>query len=209
MKIISVDTTSKDSAIALVSFGKCVAYQIHSSGNFDDLLFSLSKLFSKTGFCYSDVDAYAVTTGPGSFTGIRAGIATVLGINLVNKKQVLGVTNFEAYSFYASLNNKNNLPISVILQAYRNQLCGQIFDHALNSICEPILCNYDNINKFIPKNSLICGDFKDLLFDFSILYLDKPLAVFTGMMAYHKIKFGKSTELKPLYFMKLNNFSEE
>jgi tRNA threonylcarbamoyladenosine biosynthesis protein TsaB len=209
MNILAIDTTGEGSSVAFVSFDECIGYQSHHSRHSDCLLPLLNELFSKTGYNYSNIDAYAVTTGPGSFTGIRVGIAAVLGMRLVTKKRVLGITNFEAHSFYVSLANKDNRPISVIIKAHRDQLCGQIFDHKLNSIHGPVLCSETALSSFMPGNCLVGGNCTDCARDFAVVHPDKPLAVFTGMMAYHKIKLGVAAKPEPLYFMKFANLNGE
>ena len=54
------------------------------------------KLLADTGVTLKDIDRFAVTTGPGSFTGIRVGVAFARGLALATGKHCLGVTTLEA-----------------------------------------------------------------------------------------------------------------
>ena len=209
MNILSVDATGEGSSVALVNSADCIGYRNDHSRHSGCLFSLLNELFRETGYSHSNIDAYAVVTGPGSFTGIRVGMAAVLGMRLITKKRVLGITNFEAHAFYVSLANKDNLPILVILKAHRDQLCGQIFDHKLNSIRGPALCSAAELLSLMPKNCLVGGDCKDFAHDFAVVCPDRPLAVFAGMMAYHKIRLGLAAKVEPLYFMKFGNLSGE
>lgn len=81
---------------------------------------------------YNDLDYIVSTNGPGSFTGIRIGLATARGLALASGKQALTITNFEL-SFYRALEQaKYCKKIYVLINAYRNQLYIQEFTLNLN-----------------------------------------------------------------------------
>ena len=87
----------------------------------------------------SALDLVAVTTGPGSFTGIRVGLAAARGIALVTRAQLIGVTCFgavaarlapPAYDFGARF-------LLIALESRRQDLYIQLFDHAQNPLGDP------------------------------------------------------------------------
>ncbi len=60
------------------------------------ILPAIEALLSEAGAHFDDIETYAVSTGPGSFTGLRIGIATVKGWALVDGRQVVGVPTLQA-----------------------------------------------------------------------------------------------------------------
>jgi tRNA threonylcarbamoyladenosine biosynthesis protein TsaB len=62
----------------------------------DRLLGLADVLIERAGWPRSSVDAYVATRGPGSFTGVRVGLATVRGLALASDRPCLGITTFEA-----------------------------------------------------------------------------------------------------------------
>jgi tRNA threonylcarbamoyladenosine biosynthesis protein TsaB len=61
----------------------------------------LIKLLEGAQIALTDVDLYAVATGPGSFTGLRIGIATMQGLAFAAGKPLIGVSGFDALAYIA------------------------------------------------------------------------------------------------------------
>lgn len=95
MKILTIDTSSNCSSVALSDgttlLGECILGEdrCHSGR----LLTSVSDLLNAAGLTPADVDAFAVSLGPGSFTGVRVGIATVKGLALATGKPAVGFSS--------------------------------------------------------------------------------------------------------------------
>ncbi len=92
-------------------------------------------LFDRIGSClndakagYDDVSSILVTTGPGTFTGQRVGLAAARGLGLATKAPVIGLTTFEAIG--AALINKGETPAQchIIFDARRDEVYHQSFD---------------------------------------------------------------------------------
>jgi tRNA threonylcarbamoyl adenosine modification protein YeaZ len=72
-----------------------------------------------------DVEGYAVTTGPGSFTGLRIGISTVQGLALARPRPCLGVCALDVLAARIA----GLAPIlAVVMDAYRDEVFGAIYD---------------------------------------------------------------------------------
>jgi tRNA threonylcarbamoyladenosine biosynthesis protein TsaB len=56
-------------------------------------------LLAETGWGLEQIDLWAVSTGPGSFTGVRIGLATVKGLAWVTQKPVIGVSTLEVLAY--------------------------------------------------------------------------------------------------------------
>ena len=93
MLVLSIDTSTKACAVGLCRDGKILAeYKInmgmtHSEG----LMPQLEQLLERTGVQKADIDLIAVSMGPGSFTGLRIGLATAEALAYAWKKPFQGV----------------------------------------------------------------------------------------------------------------------
>lgn len=101
MKILALDTTAKTASVALVEVKKDVPeliaeYSMKTSGHSTTLLPMIESILKNTGNTAADVDLYAVSTGPGSFTGIRIGVSTVKGLAFVHDTPCVGVSSLDA-----------------------------------------------------------------------------------------------------------------
>jgi tRNA threonylcarbamoyladenosine biosynthesis protein TsaB len=111
MKILTIDTSSNCSSVALSDgkalLGECIlgADRCHSGR----LLDAISKLLAAAGLTPDGLDAFAVSLGPGSFTGVRVGIATVKGLAIATGKPVVGFSSLAMLAM--------NLPFSSALVA--------------------------------------------------------------------------------------------
>ena len=95
MKILTIDTSSNCSSVALSNgaslLGECILGEDRcKSGRLPD---AITKLLAAAGYTPDDLDAFAVSLGPGSFTGVRVGIATVKGLAIATRKPVLGFSS--------------------------------------------------------------------------------------------------------------------
>ncbi len=91
------------------------------------LLALLAALLAEAGWARSAVDAYVATRGPGSFTGIRVGLGTVLGLGLASSRPRLGVSTLEALAEAAGPCAAERVPL---LDAGRGEVYGARYDAA-------------------------------------------------------------------------------
>lgn len=89
------------------------------------LMPKIHEILSAHSLEISDLDAIAVTRGPGSFTGIRAGIAAAKGMAISHDLPVLPVNNFDVYAF---LTPKDEFPLIVALETKRRDLYVQLYN---------------------------------------------------------------------------------
>jgi len=162
MKILAFDTANNTASVALSEGINIIAYieELRPSMQAENLMPMIEEVM-KVGKCsYDELDYLAVTNGPGSFTGIRIGLAAAKGI-LFAKKNIKGVavSNFEYAYFRAIGQVKNYDKIYVFLNAYRSQLYLQIFDKS-GKTKEPLLIDFDYAIKILQNekgNIACCG----------------------------------------------------
>lgn len=90
------------------------------------------------GFTFFDIDRIAVTTGPGTFTGVRVAVATARGLALAMARPAVGVGTLEAYAAQLAENSGHDaLAFAVVLDARRDEVYVQVFDADGRATCAP------------------------------------------------------------------------
>lgn len=157
MKILSFDTTNNLASTAIINNGQLLSYNTTTTDSQQaEKLFSLiEQSLIEAKLTLSDLDLISVTNGPGSFTGVRIGLAAALGMQMVCKTKFLSLTNFQVLAYFAKQQSIDQ-EIAVLLDARREQLYLQKFDSNLVTIDEPSLVNIKDLN--LPKDCFLIGD---------------------------------------------------
>ena len=100
IKCLAVNTATKVLSIALVEGEEVLHFyettETRDQGNL--LLGHIQSGLKKNNMSFDDLDVLAVVTGPGSFTGIRIGLATMRGIALAANKPIIGLSSFDMFA---------------------------------------------------------------------------------------------------------------
>ena len=98
MKILALETSAKSVSTAVVENGAPLAYAYQCTGltHSRTLMPMVDAMLKNAELTLGDMDAVAVAAGPGSFTGLRIGIAAVKGLAWVADKPCFGVSTLEA-----------------------------------------------------------------------------------------------------------------
>ena len=101
MKIIGVDTSTRTGSVAVLEGDTVLAELAVTSAqtHAKRLMPAIDATLGMAGLTISECDGFAVTTGPGSFTGLRIGISTVKGLGFATKKPITGVTTLDALAY--------------------------------------------------------------------------------------------------------------
>ena len=104
MKILAVDSSAVSASAAIVEDGKVLGefYLNTSLTHSQTLMPMVENVLECTRIPLSDIDLFAVSSGPGSFTGIRIGVASVKGLAMAQKKPCVGVSTLEAMAYNAA-----------------------------------------------------------------------------------------------------------
>ncbi|MBU0545333.1 MAG: tRNA (adenosine(37)-N6)-threonylcarbamoyltransferase complex dimerization subunit type 1 TsaB [Proteobacteria bacterium] len=97
MKILAVDTSSRSCSVAVVEKNNLLAEIIKEDGETHSrhLMDMIKKVFEFSGLVPFDIDCFAVTKGPGSFTGLRIGISSVKGLAAATGKPIAGISTLD------------------------------------------------------------------------------------------------------------------
>jgi tRNA threonylcarbamoyladenosine biosynthesis protein TsaB len=98
MKILAADTALGACSVAVLDGEKILAriFEPMSRGHAERLAPMTDEVMREAGVAFSALDRLAVTTGPGTFTGQRVGLAFMRGLRLALKKPLIGITTLEA-----------------------------------------------------------------------------------------------------------------
>lgn len=150
-KILAFDSSTNSCSVA-ISYGQNTVFfeqEMRPSMQAERLMVMIENALKSAGIDYSDLTHMAVTVGPGSFTGIRIGLAVAEGITYATGIKAVGITNFDTALYRLVQQVKLFDHAIIILEAYRNQQYVQIFDKNLNSNMPPKLVNNDEIAALI------------------------------------------------------------
>ena len=213
MKILAIDTSSKICSTAILENENLIDEINLDNGktHSENLLPIISQILERNNLKLSDVDLIACSVGPGSFTGIRIGIASIKAIAEVNNIPIASVTSLETL---ARIDTSNKIKVCII-DARNNQVYCGIFDEEYNKTEEFIADDILKIIKKIKKyTNIICiGDgailHKDLLqqniSNVSFSTLNEQIAYNTGLIGYKKYQKNElknADSILPIYLRK-------
>jgi tRNA threonylcarbamoyladenosine biosynthesis protein TsaB len=136
MLILAADTSGKHGSIALAQCGPeggCSIVDLVplAGGTFSaQLVPQIAALLSKHGFSKDQIEGFAVASGPGSFTGLRVGLAAIKGLAEVLQKPIAAVSLLEALAGRGGVEGK----VFAVLDAGRNEVYAGEYDVSGNSV---------------------------------------------------------------------------
>jgi tRNA threonylcarbamoyladenosine biosynthesis protein TsaB len=98
---LGVDTSTEKRSVALVRGGHLLAQSVSElrEGGSASLLADIERVLTSARVSLRDVGLFAAAVGPGSFTGLRSGLATIKGLALVSARPVVGVPTLHAIAY--------------------------------------------------------------------------------------------------------------
>ena len=140
MLILAIDTALDACAAGVLDTdaGKLIAQESlpMKRGHAEALMPLIARVIKQSGIAFPDLDRIAVTTGPGSFTGLRVGLSAARGIALAANKPVVGVTTLTAYAAPVVSENGEQPVISAI-DARHDQVYFQVVGGNGSSLVRP------------------------------------------------------------------------
>ncbi len=213
MKILALDSTAKTSSVAILENDSLLGvYSVNIQNTHSETLLPMVKsILESLKLTNDDIDAYAVSEGPGSFTGVRIGVATIKGLALGRNKPCVGVSTIEALAG----NLEGFLGIACpIMNARRGQVYTGAFLNGTRFIDDTCMMLDDLIPMLEEKGEDIyfVGDGYELILDKKIdklrhtpEHLRYQNAYSVGKIAYKKIinsEYVTDTDLRVEYLRK-------
>ena len=104
MKVLAINTSNAFGEISLREDKKYIKFKIENPYS-ENIMTSLQILLEKNNITLNDIDTFGIVTGPGSFTGIRIGMAALKGILCGIQKKCVSINSFELLSYNIKDNN--------------------------------------------------------------------------------------------------------
>ncbi len=126
MKILGIDTSAKTASVGLVEDNNIIDDLFINEGltHSETLVPMIDEVLKRNNLKIEDIDAFAVNNGPGSFTGIRIGVAVVKGLVLENNKPCYEVSTLDSIAY--NCKDKNGIVVAT-MDARRNQVYNAIY----------------------------------------------------------------------------------
>ncbi len=127
MNILALESSARAASAAVCRDGELIAQYYQSSGltHSRTLLAMARDMLASLGMTVSDMDGIAVARGPGSFTGIRIGVAAAKGLAWGAEKPLCGVSTLEAMAYHCQ---SPSLVICPVMDARRSEVYNALFE---------------------------------------------------------------------------------
>jgi tRNA threonylcarbamoyladenosine biosynthesis protein TsaB len=140
MRVLAIDTALEACSAAVLDIGQAAILasdtQIMVRGHAEALMPLIASVMSQASLTFGDIDRIAVTTGPGSFTGLRVGIAAARGFGLATSKPVVGITTLAALAApYIAADD--SIPIASVIDARHRHVYLQLFGAGGRTLIPP------------------------------------------------------------------------
>jgi tRNA threonylcarbamoyl adenosine modification protein YeaZ len=144
MRVLAIDTALEACSAAVLDTeqGAVVAHESLPMvrGHAEALIPLIARVLEAAGLDFAALDRIAVTTGPGSFTGLRVGIAAARGIALAANKPAIGLTTLAAYAA-PLIAADDTLPVVSVIDARHDHVYLQVFGPGGRTIVAPRLAS--------------------------------------------------------------------
>lgn len=156
MHLLAIDTGQAACSVALWREGEIAGrrYRDMPKGHAEALIPMIDELKSETAFEFSELDALAVTIGPGTFTGLRVGLSTARALAQAASKPLVGVNTLEAIA--EGVTGEAGQAIAAAFDARRNEIYLQLFSADRAALTEPALISLDQVAEHIAADRVTC-----------------------------------------------------
>lgn len=167
MRVLAIDTSTMISTVTICEDSKIIGdFNVNQEKTHSESLVPMIEYLLKLlGLKLSDIDIFAISKGPGSFTGLRIGMTIAKTFAQVNEKKLIPVSTLKALA----LNSSSNTYKAAMLDARGKRVYASLYDEKMNEIIKEDLYNIDDFAKLCNEKDI---DF-DLISEVSEKYEDK------------------------------------
>lgn len=176
--LLNIDTATEHASVCLSEDENVIAmeksYDQKSHASF--IQPAIQKLFQKTGKLLSDINAVAGLNGPGSYTGLRVGLATAKGLCYALNKPLILLNTLDVMARASILKTTNdkrqatNILFCPMIDARRMEVFTALYDQELKSILAPsaVILHEETFDEYLENHTIIFSGsgskkFKDIL----------------------------------------------
>jgi tRNA threonylcarbamoyladenosine biosynthesis protein TsaB len=135
--VLAIDTTHEFGSLALTS-ARTDEISLHAPAGFGQVLYAhLGRLLARNGVEPGMIDCFAAASGPGSFTGVRVGLACIKGLAEACGKPAVAVGNLEAMASFGTAPLR-----AVVMDARRGEVYGAVYDEAGRAVLPEVVAPF-------------------------------------------------------------------
>ena len=129
MRVLALDTTTRAGSVALIEDDRIVEERCGDGTRTHAARFpaEITAIVDAHHLTLADIDLYAVASGPGSFTGLRIGIATIQGLAFVHARRIVAVPALDALAHMASIDMPAGAVVAAWMDARRHEVFAAIY----------------------------------------------------------------------------------
>jgi len=192
--ILSIDTTSEAGSIALTEANQVVEeIAVDAPEGFGHVLFGhIGELLARNGTTVYQMECFAAASGPGSFTGVRVGLAAAKGLAEATGKRVVAVSNLRALASFGTAPLR-----ATVIDARRGEIYGAVYNSELEVVMPEVVMKFEAWLKLIEK--LHQGSY-ELISTFPldttipVVVAPRALAAAIGHIAWDEYTLGRSND---------------
>jgi tRNA threonylcarbamoyladenosine biosynthesis protein TsaB len=158
MKILALDTAMAACSVAVIDTAHdeplAQAFVPMERGHAEALAPLVQEVMHEAGVSFSEIDRIVVTTGPGTFTGVRIGLSLARGIGLARNIPVIGIDTLTAI---AANEPMHDVPVLVVADARNGEVYAASFGAARNVLRKPFVVSAALAVDSLPPSSIIMG----------------------------------------------------
>jgi tRNA threonylcarbamoyladenosine biosynthesis protein TsaB len=130
MKVLALDTTTRAGSVTIVVDDIVIDERRGDErrSHAERLPADILEIANANHIALSDVDLFAVASGPGSFTGLRIGIATMQGLAFVRARRLVGVSALEALAHLSSADHPPGASVAAWMDAHRHEVFSALYE---------------------------------------------------------------------------------
>lgn len=189
MKILALDSSAKVASVALCEDFKPISHNFLNTTltHSQTLLVMIDQMIKNAIWDINDIELFAVSNGPGSFTGVRIGVSLIKGLALETQIPCVGVSTLQSLAY--NLLGFNGI-ICPVMDARNNQVYNALFDskdYKMERLCqdraismEQLLLELETYNEKI----YILGDGAHLFYEYSKIKHNNKLVLTNPVIRY-------------------------
>ncbi|HMB76753.1 MAG TPA: tRNA (adenosine(37)-N6)-threonylcarbamoyltransferase complex dimerization subunit type 1 TsaB [Kiloniellaceae bacterium] len=159
--LLALDTTGRSCSAAVWHDGRIAGRRLEAMarGQSERLVPMVEEVMAEAALAFTDLEAIAVTLGPGGFTGVRIGLAAAQGFALAWDLPLIGVSSFEAVAAATPAAARSGRTLAVLLESKRSDFFIQLFGADLATLSAPAAVVPGDLARSLPTGPLLlAGD---------------------------------------------------
>lgn len=227
--ILNIDTASASASVSLARSGEVLSQKINEQlpDHAGWVHHAIKEVLEENGYSLRDLNSIAVVAGPGSYTGLRVGMATAKGLCYASAIPLITINTLELMAFSIKENikvnnaaNQSPFLLCPMIDARRMEVFTALYDNELKEVLAPVtmILNEDSFDNFLAKNQIIffgngrkklpLSKFKKNLSFSDYNYTTKDVALLTykklSSFCFTNLAYSEPFYLKDFYFHQKN-----